>query len=108
MAKHTSGTWESSAVGVYGASRTLIVADLSKTSATHGPNYPDASETAANARLIAAAPDLLLVCQAVEDWEASTRETHDDVRRKYGIPNDQNVYDWVRGARRAAIAKATT
>lgn len=60
VTKHSSGPWEVTKDGlaVLGATRTQIVADLSDTN--HNRNYhPTPSQTAANAALIAAAPELL-------------------------------------------------
>lgn len=96
MSKHTSGPWFVSPTGQYVREQGI-----------HGPNICDTNvsgapleECVANARLIAAAPDLLAACQRlaaayVQLWQDATDE-------EYGECTDSELV-----AARAAIAKAT-
>ncbi len=78
--------------------------------AEHTPD--DDPEVVANARLIAAAPDLLAACQCEEAWDAYAR--CDEPRRhmhrileKHGWNGTEKDADFVNRIRRDAIAKAT-
>ena len=65
MSKHTPGPWAaSSASSVVGA---LVGASATYHVAAVMPQL-DKAEVEANARLIAAAPELLEACKAVEEW----------------------------------------
>lgn len=102
---HTPGPWVRDAVNseymhdiilgydVPGWGRPVLVATCFGENRADDINMNDA---AANARLIAAAPDLLAACQLLADWDAS--------------PNDDNDVERLSNAAsaaRAAIAKAT-
>jgi hypothetical protein len=71
LSAHTPGPWNVQgrhSMEVSGPSGSYIVCDVGQSQA---PNDPDAYETAqADARLIAAAPDLLKACGAAKAWLA--------------------------------------
>jgi hypothetical protein len=62
----------------------------------------------ANARLIAAAPDLLRYAQIVEEWESCrTKESQYDFTKRHGVENVRNVDLWLSYLRKDVIGKAT-
>lgn len=86
-AKHSNGPWEVADNGltVLGASRTQVVADLSDTN--HSANYhPSPKQTQANARLIAAAPELLDALQRAVKVARWCYANHNDIQKGDGIP----------------------
>jgi len=106
MSTHTQGPWRigSNSVGgptITTADKRSTIADIRTCGSVHcgGPQHP---ETNANARLIAAAPDLLdALCEMIEgDEEAIMRA------EALGIPFPEEMLGAYKKAR-AAIAKAT-
>lgn len=70
VATHTPGPWEASDIdtrGVYADGGAAMVATCHTLSLPEGKQANRMDVTAANARLIAAAPDLLAACQYVLD-----------------------------------------
>ncbi len=69
MSEHTPGPWELTKDGIsiqaYPPPADVIRICLAPDYTFHGPDNP---RWRANARLIAAAPDLLAACEAVEEW----------------------------------------
>lgn len=90
MSKHTPGPW-----------RTKLYEDVLEVYANvNGPGWlvaqwesPDDNDKA-NARLIAAAPDLLAACQAIDEWHDLMAQDYPEIMRPFRMV-------------RAAIAKAT-
>ena len=104
MSKHTPGPWfvEADGAGVYVMTETMMVASPSPMDRhpTDSDEYIDGPETEANARLIAAAPDLLDALQAIEPFIPTTSAA-DGGAAAYSA--NVRAADMVR----AAIAKAT-
>lgn len=106
MSKHTPGPWRvgSNSVGgptITTADKRSTIADIRTCGGVHcgGPQHP---ETTANARLIAAAPDLL---EALREMVAGDTEAIEDAER-IGIPfPDEMLATYNKAC--AAIAKAT-
>jgi hypothetical protein len=96
-AKHTPGPWEASRWRVCGridTDRICVICDTAHNAKSRTP------ENEANARLIAAAPDLLAACQQLlKDFNQLWLDTTDG---EHGEPLDQGP-----NMARAAIAKAT-
>ena len=83
-AKHTPGPWQASDCdfrGVYAEGGAALVATCHTTSLPEGSQANRTDVTRANARLIAAAPELLAACEAVlhqlERGEASELDPSD-------------------------------
>ena len=111
MSKHSVGTWNFHAklsgsenhrgFNVYAQPSGWYIADVS-------PIDEDGAEGKANARLIAAAPDLLAACQAMAEWDAAENQLP-PYDSDNGASFDQcmalcrDAFDKAR----AAIAKAT-
>ena len=55
------------------------------------------------ARACANIKDLYDIAYMVQMWEDSTDDHHADVRKVYGIPDNINVYDFIRDRRRAVL-----
>jgi len=86
-AQHTPGPW------VYGKTGYVKSGDCYIAEVLHGPDCPDADEVKANARLIAAAPDLLAALEKC-------------VRELQRYENPQNIVTSLQLDALAAIAKA--
>jgi len=112
--KHTPGPWVVSTgtvqLHVYGTAHICSVG-----TGEYDRNKPIGTPTEhANARLIAAAPELLHYAKAADAWEilnkkpdgVSAREL-DEFARAWDVPLNQRIGPWLREVRRAAIAKAT-
>lgn len=105
MSNHTPGPWAVDAdaypIMVYSESETWpLVDELGNEEGYKGAFIANTGDNAANARLIAAAPELLDALHALESFYPSTEEME--------LSDDYSVseIDWVELAR-AAIAKAT-
>lgn len=76
MSTHTPGPWENHGRTVY-AGKSIVSLAVAEYDAERGPQYNLADhlksddEGLANARLIAAAPELLEACEAVLKWAAT-------------------------------------
>lgn len=123
MSKHTQQEWQRDGSTVYalnieGTNR--FVAQVQGGWATQGRNRTDAEEVEANARLIAAAPELLEACQTFAEWLRREDAGSDGQAWacKRGTPEGEAAWrDWwdenlricnlAQEQARAAIAKAT-
>jgi hypothetical protein len=107
--KHTPGEWftvdaANDGGGVYAKDDSRISGRRSVASA-HGQD--DMKESAANRKLIAAAPDLLAACEAMEAF-FKERDESDAFRGDDAVAKIRNEYHKERRAiLQAAIAKAT-
>lgn len=108
--KHTAGPWQAMPV----TGQTIIVLNYDSYPTAFVPGWTDnpetTSEAQANARLIAAAPDMLMALQALDaSWTETFPDGPDGDRRwvgGLGTLSDETVTIW--RTIRAAIAKATT
>jgi hypothetical protein len=96
MGKHTSGPWATGG-NVYSHSRTAVMQEESALLVAEVCDWPDEETDRANARLIAAAPDLLAACQA-------ELEVYDGMDAATLMPKTLARI----AALRAAVEKATT
>ena len=96
--KHTPGPWD---VDFSGPARLAITGPSEETIARCDMQCENGDVDEANARLIAAAPDLLEACKAVEVWVilATARDAHPEA-----VDNALADLKMLR----AALAKATT
>ncbi|EPH0529431.1 hypothetical protein L4Y30_005605 [Pseudomonas aeruginosa] len=73
----------------------------------HGEQFDDRSEVEANARLIAAAPELLEACQAFSRLYARLWDVVEPSGSGFLSPESVKEYDAIHELMNAAIAKAT-
>lgn len=120
MSKHTPGEWRvrnNSVGGPFVSSDSGTIADVRTCGGIHvgGPQHP---ETMANARLIAAAPDLLEACETFAEWLCREEKGFDHVANNRDTQEGEKVWrDWydenlrlcalAQEQARAAITRAT-
>jgi hypothetical protein len=102
MSKHTPGPWKID-VGARTKTARGISAQTRNIVNFNGLSAPSSTQTAANARLIAAAPDLL---EALRSFAAAAYPVAEAINKR-GHNWSEAYLDQVLDTARAAIAKAT-
>lgn len=106
--KHTPGPWKVGTPGPNGCYTVGTQGGLMTAMIAHSICEPDQIETAnANARLIAASPDLLAACQAFSRLYGRLWDVTDPVGSGFLSPESVKDYDAIHRLMTRAIQKAT-
>jgi len=108
--KHTPGPWEAGDGVILCADPDMAIGSVfpcDRDKSPHGSGFAYGEVTKANARLIAAAPELLEACKALDHWLYEVGSARANGESVYSYTELQSMRDNAAELARAAIAKAT-